>query len=345
MDTPRSVCSDPCLSGYRKCLQSGRLPCCFDCVLCNDGEITNSTAMEKCENCPDDQWPNFYRNQCIKRPLHFLSYEDPLGKTLTIVAFVFSAITAMVLWIFVKYRKTPLVRANNCKLSYVLLTSLFWDFLLSFLFIGHPEEMTCLIRQTAFGFIFSVAISAVLGKSITVIIAFNATKPGSRLRKLLGSKISVILVFICSMGELVICVSWLICAPPFVEYDTKTMAGHIIVQCNEGSIAAFYFAVSYIGILASFSFLIAFLSRNLPDTYNETQYITFSMLVFCSVWISFFPTYLCTKGKTMVAVEVFAILSSNGALLCLIFFPKCYIILLRPERDRKRNFPLKVFTM
>ncbi|XP_073466887.1 vomeronasal type-2 receptor 26-like [Aquarana catesbeiana] len=302
-------------------------------------------AMEKCERCPDDQWPNLNRNQCIKRPLHFLSYEDPLGKTLTVVASIFSAITALVMWIFVKYRKTPLVKANNCNLSYVLLISLFWGFLLSFLFVGLPEEVTCLIRQTAFGFIFSVAISAVLGKSITVIVAFNATKPGSRLRKLLGSKISAFLVCMCSLGELIICVSWLICAPPFLEYDTKTMSGHIIVQCNEGSVAAFHFSVSYIGILAIFTFIIAFLSRKLPDRYNEAQYITFSMLVFCSVWISFFPTYLCTKGKAMVAVEVFAILSSNGAVLCLIFFPKCYIILLSPERNRKKNIPLKVSTM
>ncbi|KAM3918997.1 vomeronasal type-2 receptor 26-like [Leptodactylus fuscus] len=342
-ETPQSFCSYPCFPGYRKSLKSGKLACCFDCMPCNDGEITNGTAMETCASCPDDEWSNPTRDKCIKRPLHFLSYEEDLGISLAIIATIFFGMTSSVLWIFVKYRNTPLVRANNCNLSYVLLVSLMICFLLSFLFIGHPEELTCLMRQTTFGFVFAVAISAILGKTTTVLIAFNATKPGSKLRKCVGSRISTGLVILCSLGEFIICVTWLISASPFVELDTKTIPGTMIVQCNEGSIIAFYVAVSYIGVLAIFSFIIAFISRKLPDTFNEAQYITFSMLVFCSVWISFIPTYICTKGKYMVAVEIFAILASSGALMGFIFFPKCFIIFLRPERNSKTDIKVKVF--
>ncbi|XP_075048042.1 vomeronasal type-2 receptor 26-like [Mixophyes fleayi] len=341
-ETPRSLCSNPCFSGYRKSLETGKLPCCFNCVPCDNGEITNGSVTEICEKCPDDQWSNPSRDQCIKRPLHFLSYEDNLGRTLAVAATVFSVIATSVLWVFIKHRNTPLVRANNYKLSYALLVSLIICFLLSFLFIGHPKEVTCLTRQTTFGFIFAVAISTVLGKTVTVIIAFNATKPGSRLQKCVGSYMSIWLVILCSLGELVICVTWLLCAPPFVDLDTKTIPGEMIVQCNEGSFVAFYFAISYIGLLAMFSFLIAFVARKLPHNYNEAQYITFSMLVFCSVWMSFIPTYICTNGKYMVAVEIFAILASNGALLGFIFIPKCYIILLKPERNRKGDITVKV---
>ncbi|XP_073422720.1 vomeronasal type-2 receptor 26-like [Dendrobates tinctorius] len=344
-ETPRSLCTDPCSPGYRQSPGAGKLSCCFECVQCNDGEFTNGTALESCMGCPDDQWSNPTRDKCIKRPLQFLSYEEDLGLSLAITATILFGMASSVLWVFIKFRNTPLVRANNCNLSYVLLVSLIICFLLSFLFIGQPKEATCLMRQTTFGIIFAVAISSVLGKTTTVLIAFNATKPGSKFKKRVGSRISTGLVILCSLGEFLISMTWLIYSPPFVHLDTKSIPGITLVQCNEGSIIAFYAAVSYIGVLAVFSFVIAFISRKLPDTFNEAQYITFSMLVFCSVWISFIPTYLSTNGKYMVAVEIFAILASSGALLCFIFFPKCYIILLQPENNKKSKIIVKMFKM
>ncbi|KAM5129388.1 vomeronasal type-2 receptor 26-like [Mantella aurantiaca] len=294
--------------------------------------------MENCIACLEDQWSNEGRDKCIMRSIDFLSYEESLSLALILAAIVLSIIAAIILGIFIIHRKSSLVRANNQELSYLLLVSLIMSPLCILLFIGHPMKLTCLVRQITFGIIFTISISSILGKTVTVVIAFNAVKPGSRLRTFVGSKIPRCIVVLCSSGEVIISLVWLLYSPPFPDHDTKSQASVKILKCNEGSSVAFYVVLGYNALLASICFVIAYLARKLPDIYNEAQHITFSMLVFCCVWISFLPTYLCTKGKYMVAVEIFAILASSSILLSCIFIPKCYIILFKPKRNIKEFF-------
>ncbi|KAM4694477.1 vomeronasal type-2 receptor 26-like [Discoglossus pictus] len=301
--------------------------------------------MEKCIPCPEDQWSNNARDKCVPRIIEYLSYEDPVGAALTSMATVLTVLTVAVLVLFILHQDTPVVRANNRHISYILLISLILSFLSSLLFIGRPEKVTCHLRQVGFGIIFVVAVSSVLSKTITVVIAFKATKPDSKLKKWIGSGVSIGLVLVYTFGQVVICIVWLVSSPPYPDYDTKTLTGKIILICNEGSVIAFYIVIGYIGLLSALSFLVAFLVRKVPDTYNEAQLITFSMLVSCSVWISFIPAYLSTKGKYTVAVEVFAILTSNAGLLTCIFFPKCYIILLRTDLNTRRHIMQKQFSI
>ncbi|XP_069569061.1 extracellular calcium-sensing receptor-like [Brachyistius frenatus] len=334
---PVSVCSESCPPGKRKVLHKRKPVCCYDCILCAEGEISNITDSTECFKCPIDFWPNTRGDTCILKGIDFLSYTEVMGIILTFFCLMGGILSNIIALVFFHFHETPIVRANNCELSFLLLFSLTLCFLCSLTFIGRPSEWSCMLRYTAFGITFVLCISCVLGKTIMVLVAFRASLPGSNVMKWFGPTQQRLSVLAFTLIQVVICILWLTNNPPFPYKNMNHYNEKIILECALGSTVGFWAVLGYIGLLAMLCFVLAFLARKLPDNFNEAKFITFSMLIFCAVWITFIPAYVSSPGKFTVAVEIFAILASSYGLLFCIFLPKCYIILFRPQQNTKKH--------
>ncbi|XP_003794176.1 vomeronasal type-2 receptor 1-like [Otolemur garnettii] len=331
-ELPHSVCTDVCLPGTRKGFRQGEPVCCFDCITCADGHVSQKPGQRECQRCGEDYWSNTTRNECVLKEVEFLAYNEPLGFTLVILS-VFGALAVLaVMVVYVIYRHTPLVNANDWELSLLIQASLIVILLSSMLFIGKPHTWTCMARHITLALGFSLCLSSILGKTISLFLAYRISKSKTQLTSIhpLSRKIIVLISVLVEAG---VCTAYLVLEPPRVYKNMESQNVKIILECKEGSME---FLCSIFGIDAFLSllcFLTTFVARQLPDNYYEGKCITFGLLVFFIIWVSFVPAYLSTKGKFKVAVEIFAILASSYGLLGCIFAPKCFIILLRPKRN------------
>ncbi|XP_053131586.1 extracellular calcium-sensing receptor-like [Hemicordylus capensis] len=332
-EVPFSNCSRDCLPGTRKGIIEGQPTCCFECVECTDGEISDETDPSNREKCSEDSWSNENHTVCIPKQIEFLSWTEPFGIALTLFAVLGIFLTSFVLGVFTRFRNTPIVKATNRELSYLLLFSFLCCFSSSLFFIGEPQDWNCRLRQPAFGISFVLCISCILVKTNRVLLVFEAKIPTSLHRKWWGLNLQFLLVFLCTFVQIVICVIWLYTAPPSSFRNHELEDEIIFITCNEGSLMALGFLIGYTCLLAAICFFFAFKSRKLPENFNEAKFITFSMLIFFIVWISFIPAYASTYGKFVSAVEVIAILAASFGLLACIFFNKVYIILFKPSSN------------
>uniref|UniRef100_A0A3Q1H8A4 G-protein coupled receptors family 3 profile domain-containing protein n=1 Tax=Anabas testudineus TaxID=64144 RepID=A0A3Q1H8A4_ANATE len=317
LEPPRSVCSENCQPGTRKGIRQGEPVCCFDCIPCADGEISNTTNARECILCSGDYWSNDAHDVCVPKIIEFLAFGEPLGITLIAISAFGALVTIAVMIVFIMHIGTPLVKANDALLSFTLLLSLVVTFLCSIVYLGEPQKWSCMTSQVALALGFALCLSDLC------ICAFVCLEI-----------IPCISVYPClSIFRAVACTVWLLILPPHPRKNTAAQNIKIILECDEGSVIFICCIFGYDILLALVAFIFAFIARKLEDNFSEGKCMTFGLLVFFIVWISFVPAYLSTRGKFMVAVQIFAILASSFGVLTCIFLPKCYVLLVKPERN------------
>lgn len=118
-----------------------------------------------CELCPYEMRPDANRTGCVPIPIIKLEWHSPWAVVPVFLSMLGIIATSFVIVTFVRYNDTPIVRASDREMSYVLLTGIFLCYAITFLMISTPDVGVCSFRRIFLGLGMCFSYAALLTKT------------------------------------------------------------------------------------------------------------------------------------------------------------------------------------
>ena len=345
-DPPQSVCSLPCGVGHQPQRVPDQEQCCWECKPCL-GENTASSG-EECYECEDMYMPNRERSACVAIPLTFFTPPSPWAVIILLLTCAGIVATAFVAAMFIAFHKKKVIKASSRELSAILLGGILLCYILPFLFVGKPSPALCGVRRFAIGFCFAISYSALLVRSNRIHRIFNHSHVSSISPRFIGPVSQVVITCLLISIQVLIALVWLVAEPPSVK-TVELSSGTLEVRCGESPYFGLPVSLCYNLFLLVLSTYFAFLTRKVPDNFNEAKFINVTVYSLCIIWLGFLPAYFVSIQFGTVFESFFlllaVILSASATLLCLLV-PKIFIVILDKgeKKDQTTGTGTAIFT-
>ncbi|KAF7638281.1 G_PROTEIN_RECEP_F3_4 domain-containing protein [Meloidogyne graminicola] len=296
--------------------------CCWACGKCEDYEyLINETS---CADCGKGNWPTESRTSCFSladKHLKHMRWNTWYSIVPTALAIIGILTTIVVLLIYTIYADTPVVKASGRELSHVLLCSCLVCYSMTFILLSKPDPFVCTIKRLGIGLAFSCLYSALLVKTNRIYRIFSQATRSRRPPPMISpiSQLALTAAFVGS--KQIFTLVWLIIQPPGTQHIYPTRAD-VVLACNVPD-HHFLYSLAYEAILLILCTVYAIKTRKVPENFNETRYIGFSMYTTCVLWCCLILFFIGTS-------------SDFQALVC-IFSPKIYIILFEKHKNVRKE--------
>ncbi|KAM7342468.1 mangetout [Cochliomyia hominivorax] len=334
---PESVCSLPCERGQAKKYVEGE-SCCWHCFNCSTYQIRHPLDETQCIKCELGTLPDATKQFCQTIPEVYLRPESAWA----IGAMSFSAtgilVTLFIVGVFVRHNDTPIVRASGRELSYILLAGILMCYAVTFALVLKPTNVVCAIQRFSVGFCFTVVYAALLTKTNRIARIFKAGKQSAKRPSFISPKSQLVICSFFISIQILINGVWMLIAPSHAKHYHPTREDNLLV-CDSYIDASYVIAFFYPIVLIVVCTVYAVLTRKIPEAFNESKHIGFTMYTTCVIWLAFVPLYFGTANHVPLRITSMSVtisLSASVTIACL-FSPKLYIILIRPERNVRQS--------
>ncbi|RLU21009.1 hypothetical protein DMN91_007625 [Ooceraea biroi] len=331
-DIPISACSLPCEPGMIKKQQGDT--CCWVCDQCEAYEFVYDEYT--CMDCGPGLWPHPDKRGCYQLPIKHIRWSSAFAIAPAVISCLGIVATLAVACLLFQHRDTPVVRASGRELTIILLAGVLVCYLNTFVLLATPTTAICILQRFGVGVSFSAVYGALLTKTNRIARIFDsASRSAVRPRYISPtSQVCVAAALIAlQIAEVVITLIWMIIEPPGTRYSYPDRR-QVILKCNIQDMS-FLFSQLYNAALILVSTVYAVKTRKIPENFNESKFIGFTMYTTCIIWLAFVPIYFGTGNahETQITTLCVAIsLSASVTLVCL-YSPKVYIIVFQPDKN------------
>lgn len=324
-------------------------------------------ADRQCTKCPEGQWSESRSTNCTPPIFDSLTWDTSEALEITLAVVLVVLLNGSVGVVLLKHRGTFLVKAAGGALGYVALLSLIGSCLSLLLFLGKPGDLVCRLQLPIIAIFQTVALSIITAISIQVRIngssasiyfrvpLFPCYTPSlfiqifflSEFPVLASSYLNLVrgpgswlLLLICCVVQAGICGWFAQAGPSLTEYMANMKIDFVrsFLACPVDPLAGLALMQGSVTALALVSFMCTFMAAKPPHQYNLARDITFSSLIYCVIWVTFIPIYISLTEKFKCIVYVSFTLISNFGLVAAYYFPKCYLLLKKPELNAPEYF-------
>ncbi|CAH1407468.1 unnamed protein product [Nezara viridula] len=334
---PESVCSLPCSQGQAKKYVEGER-CCWHCFNCSQYQVLDFEDETQCVHCPAGTLPDANQKHCKPLPEVYLRVESGWAIGAMSLSLAGIIATLFVVTVFARNNNTPIVKAAGRELSYVLLSGILLCYSITFALVIRPTDLVCGVQRFGAGFCFTVVYAALFTKTNRISRIFKAGKRTTKRPSFISPRSQLIICSFLISFQVIINILWMIISPPKAIHYHPTREDNLLV-CSSYIDASYMIAFAYPILLIIVCTVYAVLTRNIPEAFNESKHIGFTMYTTCIIWLAFVPLYFATGNHMPLRITSMSVtisLSASVTVICL-FSPKLYIILIKPERNVRQS--------
>ncbi|KAI3369945.1 hypothetical protein L3Q82_024752 [Scortum barcoo] len=336
---PESTCSSACEPGQVRRVK-GFHSCCFDCIDCMPGTYQAKEEDIQCTPCPHGQWSVIRSTNCTNPTFVFLSWDTSEALNMMLGGVLLLVCQGSVGAMFLKHHGTALVKASGGALSFVALLSLMGACLSLLLFLGEPNNVVCRLQLPLTSIFQTVTLSIIMFISLQIFFISEFPETAASHLNVLRGPGSWLFVLVCCAVQAGI-IGWFVQdGPSLSQYlaDMKIDFMSSFLACPVLPMTGFALMQGFNSAMALISFMCTFMAAKPLHQYNLARDVTFSSLIYCVIWVVFIPIYIGLDDKNRSIVYISFTLASNFGLMAAYYFPKCYLLLRKPELNTEEHF-------